>query len=161
MVTTYTDEQTDALREIVNVAMGQAANSLARVLDAFVQLPVPRVRLVHASEVIREISELTAGATNLTAVRQAFTSQLRGEALVIYGPKSTDDLAPFMGYGDALSLAEREELLLEVSNILVGACLGGIAQQLECDLIFSAPSFMRVRRGRSGSGCGGRCATSR
>jgi len=53
MVTTYTDEQTDALREIVNVAMGQAANSLARVLDAFVQLPVPRVRLVHASSFTR------------------------------------------------------------------------------------------------------------
>lgn len=138
----YSADQTDAIQEIVNIGMGTAASSLARTLDTFVCLPVPRVRIVRSSDVIAAVSELTGVSSKLTAVRPGFTSGFRGEALVIFGAGSAEDLRSHLGYEGELAKTDVEEILLEISNILVGACLGGIADQLSYHLSFSAPSFI-------------------
>ena len=39
-------DQKDALQEIANIGMGQAGASIARVLDEFVQLSIPRILVV-------------------------------------------------------------------------------------------------------------------
>jgi chemotaxis protein CheC len=142
MLTSYSADQADALREVVNIGMGLAANSLALTLNTFVRLPVPAVRLIKFTDVVQTISELAVATTRVTAVRQAFTSSFHGEALVVFGPQSAEDLGSYLAYAEPLTPADREEILLEITNILVGACLGGIAQQLAYHLIFSAPSFM-------------------
>ena len=137
-----TPDQTDALQEVVNIGMGAAADSLARTLGAFVQLPVPRIRLIQSADVVAAISQLTGATSKLTAVRQAFSSGFRGEALVIFGRESARELAGYLGYEGDLVRKDIEEILLEISNILVGACLGGLAAQLSYHLVFSAPSFI-------------------
>lgn len=142
MIHSYNEEQTDALQEIVNVGMGAAASSLAKTLGAFVQLPVPRVRMVRAEDFVRVISELTGPLSKLTAIRQAFASEFRGEAIVVFGANGAEVLAPHLGYTPPLSTSDVEEILLEIANILVGACLGGIAAQLSHELMFSAPSVI-------------------
>jgi chemotaxis protein CheC len=35
-----------------------------------------------------------------------------------------------------------DELLLEISNVLIGACVGGLAAQFSLDLSFSPPSIL-------------------
>jgi len=40
------NDQHDALQELTNIAMGQAGASLATLLDEFVDLSVPRIRMV-------------------------------------------------------------------------------------------------------------------
>jgi len=55
-----------------------------------------------------------------------------------------------MGYDEVLNRTDEVELLLDVSNIIVGACLGGIVDQIKNlteaqgagALTFSAPSLM-------------------
>jgi chemotaxis protein CheC len=84
----------------------------------------------------------TIGEGSVSAVRQAFHSSMRGEAIVIFGENRCNDLADLMGYEHDLDHAAERELLLDVSNMLVGACLGGIAEQLQMTLGFSAPSLM-------------------
>ena len=135
-------DQTDALQEVVNIAMGQAGDRLARTLDVFVELSVPRIRLVHVSEVIRTVREMISNTSLVSAVRQAFFDELRGEAVVIYDNAGCKDLANLMGYNDELSPLEEQELLLDVSNVLVGACVNGVAQQFGADLNFSPPSII-------------------
>lgn len=137
-----TQERADALQEIVNIGMGYAASSLALTLDTFVCLPVPAVRFVRSAALLDAIAQLTFGATKITAVRQGFTSSFRGEALVLFGDQSAGEVGALLGYSDNPAKAEIEEILLEISNILVGACLGGIAEQLSYHLDFSAPSFI-------------------
>ena len=53
-------DQTDALQEVVNIAMGQAGDRLARTLNVFVELSVPRIRLVHVAEVISTVRGMIA-----------------------------------------------------------------------------------------------------
>ncbi len=135
------EDQRDALQEIANVGMGQAAASIATVLGEFVQLSVPRILILRPA-LIGPALERMVGKESVTAVRQGFHGELRGETLVIYGREQCRELAGLMGYGETLDAASEHELLLDVSNLMVGACLGGIAAQIKFELGFSAPSLM-------------------
>jgi chemotaxis protein CheC len=135
------DDQKEALQEIANIGMGQAGSSIAQVLGEFVQLSIPRILVVPPEEVPTALA-WNIGEATVSAVRQAFHSAMRGEALVIFGQHRCNDLADLMGYEQDLDHAAEIELLLDVSNILVGACLGGIAEQLQLNIGFSAPSLM-------------------
>ncbi|MBI2309175.1 MAG: chemotaxis protein CheC [Rhodocyclales bacterium] len=136
-----TQDQKDALQEIANIGMGQAGASIAKVLDEFVQLSIPRVLFVPPEEIPVALA-LTIGEGQVSSVRQAFHGSMRGEALLVYGDQRCNDLADLMGYDGKLDHASELELLLDVSNVLAGACLGEIAKQLGMTIGFSAPSLM-------------------
>ena len=114
-----TPDQTDALQEVTNIAMGQAGSSLANILGVFVNLSVPRIRVLDAASIGAAISDMVGRDKEITAARQSFHGTMRGEALVIYDQEGCMDLADLMGYdgqllGPTLLVApgdpEREEL---------------------------------------------------
>ncbi len=85
----------------------------------------------------------------MSAVRQSFRGDLRGEVIVIFCGPGTGILADLMGYEGELGAGGEAELLLDVANVLSGACLGGLLEQIraitgsrEADLSFSMPSVM-------------------
>jgi chemotaxis protein CheC len=135
-----TGDQRDALQEIANIGMGQAGASIAKIWGEFVQLSVPRIAHLDRQNIPAMLSRFVGDET-VNAVRQAFHGQFRGEVIVVFSAGRGDQLAALMGYEEADSV-EEQELLLDVANILVGACLGGIAETLEADIGFSAPSVM-------------------
>lgn len=138
----YSEDQTDALQEVANIAMGQAGDSLARIMGHFVELSVPRIRLVTVQDLVATVSEMVGAKEDVAAVRQAFYNQLRGEAIVVIKQSGADELAELMDYEDEVDSEAEEELLLEVANLLVGAIINGISETLEAELGFSAPSLM-------------------
>jgi len=146
----FTSDQSDAMREITNIAMGEAGSLLATLLGTFVNLSVPRVNVLPLTEVADAISAMVGRDIDVTAVRQSFQGYLHGEAIVIYGLDGCKELGDLMGYVQELDHASEIELLLDVSNILVGACLGGIVHQIKNlseshpagELGFSAPSLI-------------------
>ena len=48
-----TEDQQDCLQELINVAMGQASDQLARYLDTFVYLKVPSIEQVKSEHLCR------------------------------------------------------------------------------------------------------------
>lgn len=141
----YTEDQNDAMQEVVNIAMGQAGDSLARILGNFVELSVPRIKLVTVKDVIKTVTSMINHDAEVSAVRQAFYNTLRGEAIVIFTQKGADDLAGLMGYDAELDSSAEQELLLEVANLLTGAVINGISETLDTNLDFSPPSLMAER----------------
>ncbi|MBA1148680.1 hypothetical protein H0Z60_16645 [Ectothiorhodospiraceae bacterium WFHF3C12] len=137
----YTEDQLDALGELVNIAVGQAGASLARVLDTYVRLSVPQARVVSAAAVSRAVTELTPEGTHDTVVRQAFFSAMRGEAIVLFGRQGGRGIGDLLGY-QAFHDAASEEVLLDVSNILVGAVLSGLGEQIGARFGFQAPTVL-------------------
>jgi len=79
----YNEDQTDALQEVANIAMGQAGDSLARILDNFVTLSVPRIRQIAVHELADTVTTMVGDEEEVSAVRQAFYNSLRGEARAI------------------------------------------------------------------------------
>jgi chemotaxis protein CheC len=141
----YTEDQNDALQEVVNIAMGQAGDSLARILGSFVELSVPRISLVTVADVIDTVAAMVGHDAEVSAVRQAFYNSLRGEAIVVFSQNGATALADLMGYKADLDATAAQELLLEVANLQVGAVVNGISETLGTELSFSAPSLMGER----------------
>ncbi len=138
-----TDEQQDCLQEIANVAMGQAGDALARVLGTFVALSVPKIRILGPSE-FRHIIDVD----NVSTVRQSFYNingrhGLRGEVLTLFDGGGFCALAELLDYEKGgLTAGNEQELLLDIANVLNGACLTGIADQLGEELFFGQPSIL-------------------
>jgi chemotaxis protein CheY-P-specific phosphatase CheC len=125
----------DCYREIANIASGRAADLLARLLDAFVLMPVPKVAMIEASELRMALSAVQR-TEKVSAVCQGFIGAgLAGEAFLLFSESSYTDMAELMHFEGELDDATQLELLMDVSSILIGACLTGIFDQL--DLKFS------------------------
>lgn len=121
----------DAFREVVNVAMGRAAALLARVLGVFVQLPIPNVNILEVGELHMALADAAQG-DKLTAVCQGYIGGgIAGEALLIFHDSEVADMARLMRSEVYLEL----EMLLDLSSLLISACLSGIADQI--DVVFS------------------------
>jgi len=123
----------EAYREIANVAMGQAAALLAKLLEVFVVLPIPNVNLLELGD-LQMALQAAKDKETISAVCQGFIgSGIAGEALLLFHDSSFDDMARLMGYQNELSELAEQELLMDLASILIGACVKGIADQLAID----------------------------
>ncbi|MEA5446523.1 response regulator [Gammaproteobacteria bacterium AB-CW1] len=139
----FTEEQQDALREMTNVAMGQAGASLAAMLDHYVNLSTPTTRVVSSQQLADAVQAMLAEPQEpVAAVRQAFYSQVRGEAIIIYDQKGCRSLADLLGHEGEIGRATERELLLDVANLLVGAVINGLGEQIGESFNLSAPAMM-------------------
>jgi chemotaxis protein CheY-P-specific phosphatase CheC/CheY-like chemotaxis protein len=120
----------DALREVSNVAMGRAAALLAKVLGVFVQLPVPQVNIFEVSELHMTLTDAMRGE-RLSAVCQGFIGDgIAGEALLLFHDSEVADMARLLKW-QPRSEVDTAEMLLDLSSIIIGACLAGIAEQID------------------------------
>jgi len=141
----FTEDQRDALQEIANLAMGQAATRLARLLDTFIELSVPRVRVVRAEDAAQTLRDMTGIEESVTAVRQGFRSDIKGEALVICRSSGVGHLCALVNdpyVHSAYDSVSQTELMFDVANVLTGACVSCILNQLDRTPIFSPPGLL-------------------
>lgn len=124
----------DAVQEISNVAMGRAGDVLARFLDVFVELPIPRVNHIELTELHMALQFSDQDET-VSSVCQGFIGPgLSGEALLIFNDSSFKNIASLMKYNGEINEKIELELLMDIANILVGACLQGLSDQLDINL---------------------------
>lgn len=135
------EDQRDALQEIANIGMGQAGARLAALLGTFVTLSVPRISLVEVTALGEMLRNFADDSQRLTAVRQAFSSQVKGEAMALYDSAGTAELHHIVQNteGGTVEAEQEDEVLFDVSNILIGACLSSIFEQIGLTLSFSPP----------------------
>lgn len=137
----YNADQKDALQELLNVAMGQAADSLARALDVYVKITIPSSDIIDADSLCAAVGHIDQQEALVTGIRQAFFGDLRGEAITVFGVQDGHQIADLMGY-DELDEFEEQELLLDISNVLVGACMLGFGEQIDANIGFCPPKIM-------------------
>ncbi len=124
-------EMRDVFQEITNVAMGQAGDLLARLLNVFVKLPIPNVNVIEVSELHMALASVEQHSST-SAVCQGFIGGgVAGEALLILTDSSFKDIANLLNFQGDLTPSTELELLMDVANILIGAVLKGIAEQLD------------------------------
>ncbi len=125
----------DLFQEVANVAMGQAGDLLARLLNVFVKLPIPNVNLIAVSELTMALASIDP-KSKTSAICQGFIgSGVAGEALLILTDSSFEDVARLLNYHGEVNNSVELELLMDIANILIGAVLKGIAEQV--DMSFS------------------------
>ena len=130
-------EHLEAMEELLNLGMGQAAAALSKMLNGFVRLNVPSISFIEPGDMARRSQDLMPGP-RVCAVRQGFHDALTGEAVNLYDPVYTSALAKLLGVGDDEDVSS-DEIVLEVSNLYISACLSGIAEQLNREIAFYPP----------------------
>lgn len=124
-------DKQEGYQEVANVAMGRAAELLAKLLDSFVVMPIPVVNMIEVSELRMAIQQVDDDDM-VSGVCQGFIGAgIAGEALLIFNDSSFSDIAGLMKYVGDIDEAVQVELLMDIANILIGACLKGIAEQLD------------------------------
>ena len=129
----------DSYKELANVAMGRAADLLARLLGAFVMMPIPNVKHIEINELEMAMQHIKSNDA-ISAVCQGFIgSGVAGEALLIFNEASYTDIAELMKYDGEVDESAQLELLMDISSVLCNACLNGIADQLDVSFSVGHP----------------------
>ncbi len=138
----FNEDIQDGIQEIANVAVGAAADKMARSFSTFVQIPIPSVRLVDAADIMMALTAVEEGA-RITAVTQPFFGTgISGEALLIFTDASMAELSTLMGYEQVEDDHQHVELVLEIASLLNGACIQGICSQLDISILLKHPTIL-------------------
>ncbi|MBY5993714.1 response regulator [Ferrimonas balearica] len=129
----------DALREICNIAMGRAADAMAQVLGAFIELPVPKLRRLRSSEMEMLLAE-SFSDDNLKVISQGFIGNgIAGEALLLFERSCYESMGKLMGLVEVDTEAARLEVQMDTANLLFASFLSGLSQQLHIPFCQSHP----------------------
>src|SRR5579872_3109690 len=115
-----TELELDALTELVNLGVSNAAGSLRDLEREEVILSVPRVVVITREQALANLSEREA--KRLVAVRQDFEGDIRGRALLIFPEAKSMELVRGIIGSDlaAEDIMELEqEALAETGNIML------------------------------------------
>jgi chemotaxis protein CheC len=135
-----TSVQQDALIELLNIGFGRAAASLSELTGHRVVLEVPEVSIHPIAELKPVLSRVTT--EEVASVHQIFSGPVAGDALLILNHSAAGMLKQLLTDEPALPLvvdASAREVLTEVGNILLNACLGTFGNLLKVQVSFSVP----------------------
>lgn len=133
----------DYYQEVANIAMGRAGDSLSKLLHAFIQLPVPDVRIIDYDFLHEKFERETTDRSRM--VSQGFIgSGLSGEALLILRDGSFKPLCQLMGKHFVEGRAFENELIMEMANTLIGAFLQNFAQLLDLGFSWGIPAVLHL-----------------
>ena len=129
----------DCYREMANVATGRAADLLARLLEVFVIMPIPKINMIEKNDIHMTLTHV-AGEDAISAVCQGFIgASIAGEAFLIFNESSYADIARLMHYEGDIDENAQLELLMDISNVLIGACLNAVSEQLDLEFNIGHP----------------------
>ena len=139
-----TAEETDILQEIMNIAFGRAASDLAEYIDIFVILSVPYIKLLQANDLPPYINQEIKDYDKVSVVEQNFWGKFKGNAFLVFPAGTGKRLISMFDGGNEISKSNpinelEKETFLEIGNILIGACIGKIAELLGDVTTYSPP----------------------
>ena len=132
--------QEDALKELLNIGFGRAASALSQLTGHRVLLEVPAVSIHPLTELKNALGAVVTD--EIASVHQIFSGSVAGDALLILNHQAAGILKQLLTDEPPLPLhvdASAREVLTEVGNILLNACLGTFGNLLEVQVTFSMP----------------------
>ena len=134
--------QHDALVELLNIGFGKAGASLSKLTGQRVILEVPNVAIHPLDHLNAALSEVVKG--EVASVHQVFTGPVAGDALLMLDPVGAAILKELLTNEPSLPTgldASAREVLTEVGNILLNACIGTFGNLLKVPIGFTVPDI--------------------
>jgi chemotaxis protein CheC len=132
--------QKDALTELINIAFSRAAASLSDLTSSRVDLEVPEVSVHLMSTITQAIERFVSG--DVATVHQVFAGQVEGDAFLLLnfaGAVHLVELLTGMPSTASTFPTSSREVITEVGNILMNACLGVFGNLLDLRFSYSVP----------------------
>lgn len=135
-----TERQTDALSELINIAFARTGAALSELTGHRVMLNPPEVAVYRTEELRGALAKFVPG--DVASIHQVFAGPVAGDALLILNYAGAVQLTDLLtdGHNPSVFLDESaREVLTEVGNILLNACLGMFGNMLNVHVTFSVP----------------------
>jgi len=142
-------EEQAIFQEIMNIGFGSAAADLASVIDIHVKLSVATIMVIPSVELLGYIRNNMPDVHEISIIEQNFWSKFQGTAMLTFTAGAGRTLLGIMGTMNEEQVFESDpmhtlekEMLMEIGNILTGACVGKVAELLGDFVIYSPPRVL-------------------
>ena len=143
MTADLSELQRDALIEIFNIGVGQAASSMSQIVHEAIALSVPTIEILHGDHRADAISRL-ALSPRICAVSQDFIGSINAKAFLIFPEGKTREIVRRM-LGDSVSTDElsemEQEALSEIGNIILNSCMSSLSDALQTSFHCTPPAY--------------------
>lgn len=147
----FSEDERDILQEIMNIAFGNATADLAEVVDIYVMLSIPNIQVIGIGELPFYLKNTLKDDGESSIVEQKFWGNFKGSGLLVFPSGSGKDLLAFLDdraeyHHESTAAATLEKGgLLEIGNILIGACVGKVSELLGTFVTYSPPQVLQGR----------------
>lgn len=136
-----TDRQRDAIAELINIAFARTGAALSELTGHRVMLNAPEVSVQPTAELPAALAKFIPG--EIASIHQVFGGPVAGDALLLLNHDGAVHLTDLLTDGSAPPSGRLDEsareVLTEVGNILLNACLGMFGNLLDVRVSFSVP----------------------
>jgi chemotaxis protein CheC len=138
-----TATQKDSLTELINIGYARAAGALSELTGHRIELGFPSVSMYR----IRELTAMLCNVMNgeVATVNQIFSGPVSGNALLLLDQSAATMLNQLLTEGATVAAitpnldASAREVITEVGNIVLNACLGVFGNLLKVQVTFAVP----------------------
>jgi chemotaxis protein CheC len=136
-----TISQQDALTELINIGYARAAAVLSDLTGHRISLEVPEVAIHLIPEIREQLQNVIQG--EVASVNQIFSGPISGNAILLLDREAAlllNSLLTDRSNSTELDGAARE-VITEVGNIVLNACLGAFGNLLKVQVSFTVPNL--------------------
>jgi chemotaxis protein CheC len=136
------DMERDALTEVFNIGVGQAASAMSQMVNDRVELSVPSISFTSRAAAALELTH-DAGQ-RICGVSQRFQGTFEADAILMFPENKSLEIVRLM-IGDDMPIEEltamEQEALTEIGNIILNAQIGTLANVFGSEFSSSLPAF--------------------
>lgn len=141
---TLTELEHDALVEIFNIGVGQAAAAMSGIVNEAVTMSVPSISFLNRAEAAALLGQRGEQAQRICGVSQHYAGAFETEAILMFPEDKSLEIVRLM-VGELVPLSEltdmEQEAMSEIGNIILNSCVGTLANIFEQELQGSLPVY--------------------
>lgn len=139
-----TADEVDAIKELINIGIGQAAAMLNEMLQFPIELQIPKVAVLSRGELQEELKK-SFGVDPLSVVELGFNGSFSGTAQLLFPTESAANLVSALTGEDKASPdldSLKISTISEVGNMLINGVMGSIGNVLDQPLDYEVPYYV-------------------
>ena len=137
-----TEEQLDTIKDLFNIGVGRAANTLSTMLNSFIQLEIPTVE-IYTNPDYSELKK-RLNLDQVSTIMMDYESTFSGSVFLMIPPESATNLVSALVNEEPgpISLDPvRAGTLCEVGNMIINSLMGSFSNVLQETVNYSLPEY--------------------
>jgi chemotaxis protein CheC len=139
---TLSELEHDALVEIFNIGVGQAAAAMSGIVNEAVTMSVPSISFLNRADAAALLGH--RDEQRICGVSQHYAGAFQTEAILMFPEDKSLEIVRLM-VGELVPLSEltemEQEAMSEIGNIILNSCIGTLANIFEQELQGSLPVY--------------------
>lgn len=136
----FSNDHLDVLKELMNIAMGNATASIADLLQAFGTMHIPHLSISDMDGLKSYIEEAIPANQHSYVTKQLFGGEFGGEFVFVMTDESATNLGHYLYDVEEPDNADILDAVIELTNILSSTIISRLSEELNTKVQFFSPS---------------------